>query len=185
MRKLPKVSVFIATSLDGFIARKDGRIDWLEQANATLPPGEDCGYAAFFDSVDTLVMGRKTFETVLSFDSWPFNNKRVIVLSSKLKAVPERVSGLAAVACAEPMKILSDLADQGAKHIYLDGGVTIQRFLMHNLIDEITLTRIPVILGEGVSLFAPVANDVMLRHKKTQTYLNGFIQSTYEVDRNT
>ena len=164
MTILPKVSVFIATSLDGFIARKDGSIDWLEKANATIPPGEDCGYQKFFDSIDTLVMGRKTFETVLAFESWPYGDKRVVVLSSH-----------------SPRDLVEMLSNKGTRHIYLDGGRTIQSFLKENLVSEITVTRIPVLIGEGIPLFSNVGKDVSWDHVSTHTYENGFVQSHYRL----
>lgn len=181
MVKLPKVSVFIATSLDGFIARKDGSIDWLEEANATVPNGEDCGYQAFFDSVDTLLMGRKTFEKVLTFEAWPYGDKRVVVLSTQLNEVPPQLSKTVSITKSSPNKILEELSAEGAKHVYLDGGRAIQNFLMENLIDEITITTIPVLLGEGISLFGKIKNDILLTHLKTHTYENGFVQNTYRV----
>lgn len=180
---LTKVSVFIATSLDGFIARKDGRIDWLDRANATVPPGEDCGYKAFFDSIDTLVMGRKTFETALTFEPWPYGDKRVVVLSTQLKEIAPQLSKTVSVVSSSPTKILETLSREGARHIYLDGGRTIQSFLAENLVDEITITTIPVLLGEGISLFGKVMNDISLTHVKTHAYVNGFVQSTYRVQK--
>lgn len=180
---LPKVSVFIATSFDGFIARRDGSIDWLERANATAPPGEDFGYQKLFDSVDTLVMGRKTFEKVLSFDTWPFGEKRVVVLSSKLTDVPDKLTQTVSILNLSPIKILETLAHHGSTHIYLDGGNTVQRFLVENLIDEITVTKIPVLLGDGISLFDKVPNDIPLAHVNTRSFNNGFVQSTYQVVR--
>ncbi len=180
---LPKVSVFIATSLDGFIARKDGKIDWLEKANTTLPTGEDCGYQSFFESVDTLVMGRKTFETVLSFEAWPYGDKRAIVLSTQLKQVPPRLEETVSVFSCAPKTILENLAAEGSRHIYLDGGRTIQSFLADNLVDEMTITTLPVLLGEGIPLFRKVMSDIALTHMKTHTYANGFVQSRYRIQK--
>ena len=185
MRQRPKVSVFIATSLDGYIARADGKIDWLENANSTVPPGEDCGYGKFFDSVDTLVMGRKTFEKVLTFTDWPYGEKRVVVLSSKLKELPANLAKTVSVTNASPTKILEALSHDGSKHIYLDGGLTIQRFLNEGLVDELTVTNIPVLLGEGISLFGKTPSDIPLTHIKTRAYENGFVQSTYHPKRKT
>jgi dihydrofolate reductase len=183
MPNSPKVSVFIATSLDGFIARKDGRIDWLEKANSTLPPGEDCGYQSFFDSIDTLVMGRKTFETVLSFETWPYAEKRVVVLSTQLKQVPTHLTKTVSVLSLSPNKIIETLTTEGSRHIYLDGGRTIQSFLTANLVNEMTVTSIPVLLGEGISLFGKTTDDVSLNHIKTHAYPNGFVQTKYEVKK--
>lgn len=178
-----KVSVFIATSLDGFIARKDGRIDWLEKANATVPQGEDCGYQKFFDSVDTLVMGRKTFETVLGFESWPYGDKKVVVLSTQLKEIPPHLTNTVSVVSLHPKKLIETLSREGSRHVYLDGGSTIQSFLAENLVDEITVTSIPVLLGEGISLFGRVSTDVSCLHLKTQVYENGFVQNQYQLQR--
>lgn len=176
-------SVFIATSLDGFIARTDGSIDWLEEANARVPEGEDCGYHAFIATVDTLVMGRKTFETVLAFDAWPYGDKRVVVLSSKPVAIPAALSGTVSASSEEPRALVERLAAEGARHLYVDGGLTIQRFLSAGLIDALILTRIPVLLGEGRPLFGPLPGDVALTHVATRAYDFGFVQSTYRIER--
>lgn len=178
-----RISVFIATSLDGFIARKDGEIDWLEKANATVPAGEDCGYGVFFDSVDALVMGRKTFEKVLSFDQWPYGEKRVLVLSNQIKELPSHLPKSVSVTSAQPREIVTKLSQEGAKHLYLDGGSTIQSFLAANLVDELIITTIPVLLGEGIYLFGPIAKDISLKHIKTQVYPNGFVQTHYHVNK--
>lgn len=177
----PKVSVFIATSLDGFIARKDGSIHWLDEANATVPEGEDCGYHDFFNSVDTLLMGRKTFEKVLSFEAWPYGDTRVVVLSTQLKEVPSRLAKTVSIANSSPLNVLQDLAARGSKHVYLDGGRAIQSFFLENLVDEMTLTTIPILLGDGISLFGKIRNDVSLSHVKTHAYKNGFVQTKYRV----
>lgn len=170
-----KASVFIATSLDGFIARQDGRLDWL--------PGDECephGYDEFMATVDAIVMGRKTFETVLTFPGWPFT-KPVIVLSSR----PDDLAAPAGVACemmdGTPHEIVARLAGRGMRHLYIDGGVTIQRFLEAGLIQRMTITRIPVLLGTGFSLFGPVPHDIRLTHVATRTYPSGMVQSEYVV----
>jgi len=170
-----KASVFIATSLDGFIARANGDLDW-------LPPGggEPHGYDEFMASVDALVIGRKTFETVLTFDTWPYGEKPVFVLSTRtlapvpLGAVVERMSGA-------PAELLSQLAARGIRHVYVDGAVTIQRFLQAGLIQRLIITRIPVLLGEGIPLFGPLQRDVGLRHVATRQYASGLVQSEYVV----
>ncbi|HEY0665315.1 MAG TPA: dihydrofolate reductase family protein [Gallionella sp.] len=174
-----KVSVFIATSLDGYIARADGGLDWLDRANATITPGEDCGYRAFIDSVDVLVMGRLSYEKVLSFDTWPYGDKRVIVLSSAALAIPDSLGKTVSASAETPQALLAGLSAGGAKHLYVDGGVTIQRFLRAGLVDEITITTIPVLLGQGRPLFGWLDADIWLKHKSTVTYPFGFVQSTY------
>jgi len=170
-----KASVFIATSLDGFIARANGDLDW-------LPPGggEEHGYDAFMATVDALVIGRKTFETVLTFDTWPYGEKPVYVLSTRTLApalpgaVVERMSGA-------PAEIVSQLAARGVRHAYVDGGITIQRFLQAGLIQRLTITRIPVLLGAGIPLFGTLQHDIVLRHVATRQYASGLVQSDYEV----
>jgi dihydrofolate reductase len=170
-----KASVFIATSLDGFIARANGDLDW-------LPPGggEPHGYDEFMATVDALVIGRKTFETVLTFGTWPYGEKPVFVLSTRtlppapLGAVLECMSGA-------PAEIVSQLAGRGIRHVYVDGGITIQRFLQAGLIQRLIITRIPVLLGEGIPLFGPLQRDIALRHVATRQYAGGLVQSEYVV----
>ena len=174
-----RASVFIATSLDGFISRKDGSIDWLNEANGLVPPGEDCGYKAFADSVDVLVMGRNTFDLVRTFDAWPYGDKRVVVLSSKEVEFPKDWSYNVSHSSAEPAALLKQLESEGFKHAYIDGGITIQRFLRAGLIDEITITLIPVLLGEGRPLFGALDKDVKLKQVLTKPYDFGFVQVTY------
>jgi dihydrofolate reductase len=170
-----KASVFIGTSLDGFIARANGDLDF-------LPPGggEPHGYDEFMATVDALVIGRKTFETVLTFDTWPYGEKPVFVLSTRplapapLLAVVERMSGA-------PADIVSQLAARGLRHVYVDGGITIQRFLQAELIQRLIITRVPVIIGTGIPLFGAVQRDIILRHVATRQYASGLVQSEYEV----
>ena len=180
-----KTSVFIATSLDGFIARANGSIDWLEKANATVPTGEDCGYRAFIDTVDVLVMGRNTYEMALSFGAWPYEDKRVLVLSSKAIQIPKAIAHTVSTAAETPNQVVARLTAQGATHLYIDGGRTIQQFLSAGLIDELTITLIPVLLGTGIPLFGPLAKDVSLTHLSTQAYDFGFVQHKYRVVGNT
>jgi len=170
-----RASVFVGTSVDGFIARANGKLDF-------LPPGggEPHGYDEFMATVDALVMGRKTFETVLTFDSWPYGGKPVIVLSTRplapapLGAVVERMSG-------DPAGIVSQLAARGVQHIYVDGGVTIQRFLQAGLIQHLIITRVPVLIGAGIPLFGALQRDIVLRHVGTRQFASGLVQSEYVV----
>jgi dihydrofolate reductase len=162
-----KASVFIATSLDGFIARPDGSIDWLNQANATLPEGEDCGYTSFMETIDGIIMGRNTFEQVLTFGEWAYGDKQVVVLSRK----------------GAPEVLVERLSAAGAQHLYVDGGQTIRSFLNAGLLNELTITVIPILLGTGKSLFGTLKADIVLRHMSTHTYDFGFVQSKYSVVR--
>ena len=174
-----RCSVFIATSLDGFIARSDGRIDWLNDANALVPPGEDCGFAEFFSSVDALVMGRNTFEQVLSFPEWPYGSKPVIVLSRSLRSLPAQVPATVTLSAEPPATLVARLSVKGLRHLYIDGGLTIQSFLMANLIGEMTITVIPVLLGSGKPLFGSLQRDVPLQLLACRAYDFGFVQSRY------
>jgi dihydrofolate reductase len=172
-----RASVFIGTSLDGFIARADGAIDW-------LPPngGEPHGYVEFMATVDAIVIGRKTFETVLTFDAWPYE-KPVVVLSS----TPEKLKAPAGTDCeiirATPHEVVARLSERGMSHLYIDGGVTVQRFLAAGLIQRLIITRVPVLIGSGIPLFGPLAHDLRLEHLETRSYRTGLVQSEYQVIR--
>ena len=170
-----KASVFIATSLDGFIARANGDLDW-------LPPGggEEHGYDAFMATVDALVIGRKTYETVLTFDTWPYGEKPVYVLSTRPLA-PALPGAVVEGMSGAPAEIVSQLAARGVQHVYVDGGITIQQFLHAGLIQRLTITRIPVLLGTGIPLFGALPHDIVLRHVATRQYASGLVQSDYEV----
>jgi dihydrofolate reductase len=175
-----KASVFIATSLDGFIARANGELDWLTGADGASTE-QDYGYQEFMDTVDTIVMGRNTFELVLTFDTWPYSGKKVVVLSSRPKAIPPHLVGDVEWLSLPPQRLVELLADRGARHLYVDGGKTIQGFIKAGLIDELTITRIPVLIGTGVPLFGPLDHDVRLAHIATRHFENGFVQSKYRV----
>ena len=169
-----KASVFIATSLDGFIARQDGALDWLPAGG-----GEPHGYDEFIASVDTIVIGRKTFETVLTFADWPYGKKPVVVLSSKPADLVAPAGAVCEMMSGTPHEIVARLNQRGLKHLYIDGGVTIQRFLEAALIQRLIITRIPVLLGSGIPLFGFVSRDVRLEHVATRSYPSGLVQSEY------
>jgi dihydrofolate reductase len=186
-----KASVYIATSLDGFIARENGDLDWLpgsDESQSHEDDGhdseivpEDFGFQTFMDSIDVLVMGRNTFEMVLSIGQWPYGNKRVVVLSSKLKPGSDNLPENVEVKSGSPAKLIKELQESGATHLYIDGGKTIQGFLDADLIQEIIITRIPVLIGKGIPLFGPVSKDKKLEHIETHSFANGFVQSRYKV----
>lgn len=173
-----RASVFIATSLDGFIARTNGDIDWLGEPQEG---GEDQGYQAFIDTVDFVVMGRNSYEKVLSFGiPWPYE-KPVVVLTNRPLDIPPEQKSKAEAMSGSPSKIVAQLSERGAKHLYVDGGKSIQGFLDAGLIQRLIITRIPVILGTGIPLFGPVQQDIKLRHIKTRAFDDGNVQSEYEV----
>ena len=143
---------------------------------------EDYGYQAFMDSVDFLIMGRKTFETVVSFDAWPYANKQVIVLSSKPVDIPGDLAQTVEAQSCAPNELVKQLSERGAKHLYIDGGKTIQGFLSAGLIQQIIIARIPILIGKGIPLFGPLTKDIELQHIDTQSYPNGIVQSRYEIN---
>ena len=173
-----KISVFIGTSVDGFIARRNGAFDFLPEGG-----GEPHGYDEFIASVDVLVIGRKTFETVLAFDEWPYGKKRVVVLSSGRLDLSKVREGVVEQMSGEPQQIAAKLQANGVQHVYLDGGRTIQRFLRAGLVDRITITRAPVLIGEGIPLFGELSRDVQLRHVASQAYASGLVKTEYDVER--
>lgn len=175
-----KVSVYIAASLDGFIARENGALDWLPGSDGKSE-GEDYGFSQFMATVDVLVMGRYTYEMVLSFGRWPYGNKPVIVLSSNPLQIPGHLIGKVEHKSCSPLELVRELEGSNVKHIYVDGGKTIQGFFRAGLVQELIITRVPILLGSGVPLFGELDSDQRLHHIDTRVYKNGFVQSTYQV----
>ncbi|HET6989087.1 MAG TPA: dihydrofolate reductase family protein [Kribbella sp.] len=169
-------AVFIATSLDGYIARPDGSIDWLTERGEQAG---DTGYDEFMASIDTVVLGRNTFEQVLTFDFWPYDGKQVEVLSTTLAPdTDERV-----IVHRTLDGLVETLNDRGARRVYADGGAVIQTFLRAGLLNELTITTAPVLLGAGIPLFGPLDADIVLTHNATRTLKAGFTQSDYTIHR--
>jgi dihydrofolate reductase len=171
-----KVSVFVGTSVDGFIARLNGEFDFLPSGG-----GEPHGYNEFITSVDTIVIGRKTFESVLGLAQWPYGKKRVAILSSRALDLSTVRDGVVEQMSGPPAEILSRLSAHGSKHIYVDGGITLQGFLRAGLVQHLTITRVPVLIGEGIPLFSTLPHDIKLRHIATQSYPSGLVKSEYAV----
>ena len=169
-------SVFVGTSVDGFIARLNGSFDFLPQGG-----GEPHGYNEFFASVDALVIGRKTFEVVLALPEWPYGDKRVIVLSTQKLDLSKVPGGRVEQMQGSPGEVVSKLEGQGIRHIYVDGGVTVQRFLREGMIQRLIITRVPVLIGEGIPLFGSLPKDVLLEHVQTQYYPSGLVKTEYRV----
>ncbi|HTW32647.1 MAG TPA: dihydrofolate reductase family protein [Candidatus Sulfotelmatobacter sp.] len=170
-------SVFVGTSVDGFLARPNGALDFLD-----VPGIEPHGYTEFIATVDVIVIGRLTFEIVLAFPEWPYGEKQVVVLSSgmldfsKLRgARVEQMSG-------SPAEIVSALSTRGFQHAYIDGGVTVQRFLRAGAIQRLTITRVPVLIGQGIPLFGSLPHDVKLRHVSTHPYPSGLVKTEYQIE---
>jgi dihydrofolate reductase len=172
----PRCSVFIATSLDGHIARPDGSIDWL---SAVHVEGEDYGYKAFADTCDTLVVGRNTYDTVLGFEEWPYAGKRVVVLTHKKYPGGHGETFFA----GSPADLVHALGREGARRVYVDGGAVIQQFLAAGLIDDLTISLVPVMLGAGIPLFAAGAPEQRLLLEGSHSWPSGLVQLRYRVAR--
>jgi dihydrofolate reductase len=169
-------SVFIGTSVDGFIARPDGALDFLPADG-----GEPHGYNEFFVSIDALVIGRGTFETVLAYPEWPYGEKPVFVLSSRPLDLSKVPAGRVEQMKGSPRDIVAQLESRGIRHIYVDGGVTIQRFLREGLIQRLVITRVPVLIGQGIPLFGSLPQDIRFEHVKTQSYPSGLVKTEYRI----
>ena len=174
--------MYIASSLDGFIARQDGGIDWLESHSPDESSTEDYGFAEFMESVDLILMGRHTFEQLLTFDEWIYGDTPMTVLSSTLgpEAIPAHLAGKVDIASGKPGEIAQDLAEKGVQHVYVDGGITLQAFIGAGLVDEITVTLIPVLIGDGIPLFGPLDSDVRLEHVSTRSFPPGLVKVKYK-----
>jgi dihydrofolate reductase len=177
-----RCTVFCAVSLDGFLARKDGALDWLRPAEAEMPPA-DTGYDAFIASVDHVVMGRNTFDVVLEMSGTWFYSKPVHVLTTRPLEVPDRLKGKVEYGRHSPAELVALMERRGAKRLYVDGGKTIQSFMKAGLIDDLIITQIPVLIGEGIPLFGPLAGDVRMTIESSRLLGDrGAVQTTYHVD---
>jgi dihydrofolate reductase len=168
--------IYIATSLDGFIAASDGSIDWLYEI--PNPQQSDYGYAEFISGIDAIVMGRNTFDKILTFGEWVYD-KPVFVLSNSLKQIPEEIADKAEIINGDIKNLVEKLNRQGYQHLYVDGGGAIQSFLKEDLIDEMIITRIPILLGSGFPLFDRFNKRLQFRHQKTEIYNNTLVKSHY------
>jgi dihydrofolate reductase len=169
-------SVFVGTSLDGFIARLNGAFDFLDAGG-----NEPHGYEGFMATVDALVIGRNTYETVLGFGGWAYGKKPVFVLSTR-PLVPAPAEAIVEHMSGDPAAIVAQLSGRGIGHIYVDGGITIQGFLRAGLIQRLIITRVPVLIGSGIPLFGALPRDILLKHVATRQYTGGLVQSEYTVE---
>lgn len=172
-----KNSVFIATSLDGFIAGKNDELDWL----STFPEIDqiDTGYHEFTANVDALLMGRNTFKIVENYEGEWFYKKPVFVWSNSTKELPSKFHGKAFLVKGTLMEVLKQIHEQGYYDLYIDGGKTIQSFLAEDLIDEMIITTIPVLLGEGIPLFASLPKQLVFECKKTTLFFDKVVQNHF------
>ena len=167
---------YIGHSIDGYIADKNGGIDWLNEI--PNPNNDDFGFAEFMGKVDAIVMGRNTFEMVQSFGMWPYT-KPVYVISSRLKTLSEEYSGKAKILNLKPAQIIEKLREIGHTDLYIDGGALIQSFLSEDLMDELIITAIPILLGGGVSLFGDLPKPMKFKLKKSEVLLNSLVKNHY------
>ncbi|WP_160109507.1 dihydrofolate reductase family protein [Pseudomonas izuensis] len=172
--------VFIATSLDGFIARPDGDIDWLLQRD---DQAEDHGYSTFIADKDVILMGRGTYEKALTFDTW-FYELPVVVLSEQLadSPVPEALKGKLRFSNLAPRDVMEELAEQGVRRVYVDGGQVVQSFLRDGLVADMVITTVPVLIGSGRSLFGLLRQDIGLTLVSSRSFPSGLVQSTYAIE---
>jgi dihydrofolate reductase len=169
-------SVFVGTSVDGFLARPNDALDFLS------PSGDEPhGYTEFIATVDVIVIGRRTFEVVLAFPAWPYGKKQVIALSGRSLDFSSIRGGMVDQMAGSPAEIVSKLSARGFKHAYVDGGVTIQHFLRAGQIQRLTITRVPVLIGQGIPLFGALPKDIHLRHIETKSYSSGLVKTEYEI----
>ena len=168
--------VYIGKSLDGFIADKNGNLDWLN--DIPNPDNSDFGFGEFINKIDAIVMGRRTFEKVQTFGMWPYT-KMVYVISSSIKNLPDEYSGKAKILNLKPQQIITRLRHAGLKNLYIDGGALIQSFLSEDLIDELILTSIPVLLGHGIPLFGQLENVLKFEHIQTEVLNGALVKSHY------
>jgi dihydrofolate reductase len=171
---------FVAASLDGFIARADGSLDWLEPFNAI---DEDHGYDAFIAGKDGIIMGSRTFETVLGFGHWPYELP-VIVLSKTLTVddIPDSLADAVAITDLSATELVEALDEEGWKTVYVDGGQVIQAFLNEGLLADITINHVPVLLGQGRALFGAVRTDINLDLRESRSFPSGIVSSRYSID---
>ncbi len=171
--------VFIATSLDGFIARNNGDIGWLLERD---DPSEDHGYDAFIDTIDVILMGRGTYESIQTVRPWPYT-RPVVVMSGSLKSqqIPEDLAGKVLFSDKSPKQTMEMLEAAGNRRVYVDGGLVIQSFLREGLIADMVITHVPVLLGQGRSLFGAIPSDIALVHEETRSFASGLVQSRYRI----
>jgi dihydrofolate reductase len=168
--------VYIGSSLDGYIARKDGSFDWL------VPFGDEDAveaYKEFIAGIDLLIIGRGTYETVLGFPAWPYDLP-VVVLSRTLETSPPGIKENVSISGLEPKQLLRKLDEEGIRSVYVDGGKVIQSFLAEDLIDELIIAHVPVLIGDGIPLFGRIDRDLKFEHKRTASFPNGLVRSYYK-----
>ena len=170
--------VFIGTSLDGYIADKDGGLEFLQ--SVPNPENDQLGFPEFMDSMDALLMGRRTYETVLGFGgNWPYS-KPVFVLSNSLNSLPEHLHGKAELVNGPIDEVVQQLNHREFNNLYVDGGKLIQSFLQKDMIDELIISQMPILIGGGTPLFGVLESHLMFEHIETEVLLNAIVKSHYK-----
>lgn len=184
-----KCSVFIATSVDGYIATQDGGVDWLETAgkpDVDMGERSDMGMNSYMASVDCMIMGRKSMEKISSFDltpeQWPYGDIRIIVLSNTVKEAPDNLNGKVEMYSGDIPGLISKLENEGYQHAYIDGGATITSFINLELINEMIITKAPILLGDGKPLFGKTFKRIKLEDAEATAFPNSFVQVKYKVN---
>ena len=169
--------VYVGTSIDNYVADRNGGLEWLE--SVPNPGKSDFGWDDFLSTIDAVVMGRKTFETVIGFNiPWPYPVP-AFILSSTMKSLPEGFEGDAVIISGIPEEIDSKIREKGYENIYIDGGSTIQKYLKSDLIDDLIITKIPILLGGGISLFSDLPDHIMFEHLSTEVMIDQLVKSHY------
>ena len=170
-----RTTVYVGISLDGYLARENGDIGWLSEFESKEVFRN---FGEFIATVDAFVIGRNTYEKVLTFPSWPYG-KMVFVLSTSLKELPAGLRDKAEVVSMKPRELLSFLARKGYSNLYVDGGKVIQEFLREDCVDHMVITRIPILIGSGIPLFGSLEQDLRFEHERTDILSNGLVTSRY------
>ena len=176
---MPTGHIMMAMSLDGFVARPDHTLDWLDKQPSE---GEDHGFDAFQNSVDVIVMGSGSFRTVLGFGEWPYA-KPVVVLSRSMTQndVPESIRGKVEIMAHEPAELMATFAERGFERVYVDGGAVIKSFMKAKLIADMKITIVPILIGEGIRIFDDAEGDTDLEMVSSEQFPSGLVDLVYKV----
>lgn len=175
-------TVYIGCSIDGFIARKDGSVDFLDNVDPP-PEGEDYGWNDFFGPLDALVMGRNTYDVVLDFKVWHYNKKKVMVLTNREIEIPDFIKGDVFPFKGTPQEAIKHLANLGCKNLYIDGGKVIQDFLNANLVDRMVITYVPILIGDGIRLFDNLKIEQKFKLEKVSHFETGLVSLDYRLKK--
>lgn len=172
---------YIATSVDGFIARNDGGLDWLEREEWADPDGSDYGFKSFMSSLDAMIMGKNTFLKILDIGQWIYGDLPVFVASNSLRdsEIPEHLKTKVSLINGSATEMAAQLKSRGKTSVYIDGGKLLQSFIREGVLDELIVTKMPILIGSGIPLFGDLGADVKVNHISTDTYKSGVTQSRY------